>query len=169
MYRAAWHLVSFQSCVLPTPIVEESTEAWGARQDRECGVQFAYMQAHQVMHDTLDARYIHSTQGLRGGRKNCVFGEELHHVRFYRRTTKIGKWIGWCWSTHPGITSRTERLRKTRWIPFSTEPLSYIKLKTRYRWRRLGNQDFNVGQIGSERFPCIKLGNHACNRLQFCL
>ena len=185
MYRAAWHSVSFQSCALPTPMVEESTEAWGARQDRECGVQFAYMQAHLDPHRVIgpwlgskNTRSCTTHWMLDISIQHKDFKEEERIVCLEKNSTtsdfigepqRSGKWIGWCWSTHPGITSRTGRLRKTRWIPFSTEPLSYIKLKTRYRWRRLGNQDFNVGPIGSDRFPCNKLGNHGCNRLKFCL
>jgi hypothetical protein len=53
MYRVAWHLVKFETRVLPTPLGEETFEAWGAGQAQECGLQFAYLEApldpHQVI------------------------------------------------------------------------------------------------------------------------
>ena len=142
MYRAAWHLVSFQSCVLPTPMVEESTEAWGARQDRECGVQFAYMQAHLDPHRVFgpwlgskNTRSCTTHWMLDISIQHKDFEEEERIVCLEKNSTasdsigepqRSGKWIGWCWSTHPGITSRTGRLRKTRWLGFLSPLNPYL-------------------------------------------
>jgi hypothetical protein len=39
-------------------------------------------QEHWVSHDLVNARNIYSTQELQGGRRNCLFYKELHHIRF---------------------------------------------------------------------------------------